>query len=49
MGFMQFISPSIQFSLAVFLYREIVGYPHLIAFGAIWLGVVLYISDMMSS
>lgn len=48
MGFMQFISPSIQFLLAVFLYREEVGLPQIIAFGAIWIGVGLYLNDVVS-
>jgi chloramphenicol-sensitive protein RarD len=42
MGFMQYITPSIHFLLAVALFGELFTATHLLAFGAIWTGLALY-------
>lgn len=41
-GFMQYIAPSMQFLLAVFLFGEVFTDTHLITFGLIWCGLVIY-------
>jgi chloramphenicol-sensitive protein RarD len=40
-GFMQYIAPSISFMIAVFLYGEEFTLGHRIAFGGIWLALIL--------
>lgn len=42
MGFLQYITPSIQFILAVWAFGERFTPTHLIAFGCIWGGLALY-------
>jgi len=42
MGLMQYIAPSISFSMAVFLFKEPFGLEHAITFGCIWVGLCLY-------
>lgn len=41
-GLIQYVAPSIQFVLAVFLFREPLTMAHLIAFPLIWAGLALY-------
>ncbi|HXG99276.1 MAG TPA: EamA family transporter RarD [Sphingomicrobium sp.] len=48
-GMLQFIAPSVQFLLAVFVYGEPVTTAHAIAFAAIWSAVALYMSAMIGS
>lgn len=43
LGMLQFIAPTLQFFIAVFLYGEAVTTAHAIAFGAIWLALALYV------
>jgi chloramphenicol-sensitive protein RarD len=45
MGFLQYLSPSCQFLLAVFLYDEPFTRAHLVTFGLIWAALVMYSSD----
>lgn len=45
MGFLQFISPTVQFLLAVLLYREPFGRTHVTTFAMIWAGVLLFSAD----
>lgn len=45
MGMLQYIAPTIQFFLAVYLYKEPFTTAHLVAFGCIWCAVTLYIWD----
>jgi chloramphenicol-sensitive protein RarD len=47
MGMLQFISPTLQFLIAVLLYREPVTLAHMIAFPAIWGALVLYAIAML--
>lgn len=47
MGFMQFITPTLQFLLAVFLYKEPFTPAYAIAFTLIWTGVGLYLVTLL--
>src|SRR5690348_6435961 len=47
MGMLQFIAPTLQFLIAVLLYREPVTMAHVIAFPAIWAALVLYAIAML--
>jgi chloramphenicol-sensitive protein RarD len=42
LGMLQFIAPTLQFLLAVWVYGEPFGSAHAIAFGAIWTALALY-------
>jgi chloramphenicol-sensitive protein RarD len=42
LGFFQFISPSIQFLLAVFIYGEQFGPAHYVTFALIWLAIAIF-------
>ncbi|HEY9648656.1 MAG TPA: EamA family transporter RarD [Chroococcidiopsis sp.] len=42
LGFFQYLAPSIQLVLGVFLYREPFTSTHLITFGCIWLALLIY-------
>ncbi len=44
-GFLQYLSPTIQFLLAVLVYGENFSTGHIVAFGCIWLGLILYSID----
>lgn len=46
MGFFQFIAPSLQFLLGVFVYKEAFGGFQWIAFAFIWAGLALFIYDL---
>ncbi|MDR2095643.1 MAG: EamA family transporter RarD [Treponema sp.] len=48
MGFIQFISPTFQFLLGVFIYREAFPLRNLIPFGFIWLSVILYSVSLLA-
>lgn len=41
-GFMQYISPTISLGLGIFLYGEVFTMDHLLAFGLIWMGLLLF-------
>ena len=43
LGMLQFLAPTLQFLLAVWLYGEPFGTAHAIAFGAIWTALALYV------
>lgn len=45
-GLVQFLAPTGQFLLAVFLYGEPFTSDHAITFGLIWAGVLLYLGDL---
>lgn len=49
MGFLQYITPSLQFALAVLIYKETFTSTHLITFSLIWIGLALYIIDAVRS
>ncbi|HEY0164430.1 MAG TPA: EamA family transporter RarD [Sphingomicrobium sp.] len=42
LGMLQFLAPTLQFLLAVWIYGEPFGTAHAIAFGAIWIALALY-------
>lgn len=44
-GFLQYITPSLHFLQAIFIYREAFDTPHLISFCCIWCGLVIYSID----
>ena len=46
-GMMQYIGPSIQFLIAVFIFREPFGMTLAIAFGFIWLALAVFTVDSM--
>ena len=43
LGMLQFIAPTLQFLIAVLIYGEAFTTAHAIAFGAIWLALILYV------
>lgn len=45
MGFFQFISPSIQFLLGVFVFREPFGLLQWFSFSLIWIGLLLFLAE----
>lgn len=45
MGFLQFVSPTLQFLIAVFAFGEPLPRERLLSFALIWLGVGLYCAD----
>jgi len=45
LGVIQYLAPTTQFLLGVFLYREALTTAHLIAFPLIWMGLILYSWD----
>ena len=47
MGFLQYLAPSLQFALAVWLYREPFTRSHLATFGLIWTSLGLYSWDAL--
>jgi chloramphenicol-sensitive protein RarD len=46
-GFLQYISPSLAFSLAVLKYDEEFTSVHQISFGLIWSGLVIFLADVL--
>jgi chloramphenicol-sensitive protein RarD len=49
LGMLQFLAPTLQFLIAVLLYREPVTIAHMVAFPAIWAALVLYVMAMLRS
>jgi chloramphenicol-sensitive protein RarD len=47
LGFLQFVAPSLQLALAVWLYGEPFGIDHAVSFGFIWAGLVLFSADLI--
>ena len=45
MGFLQYVGPTLQFLVAVVLFRERLRGPKLISFGLCWLAIVVYATD----
>jgi chloramphenicol-sensitive protein RarD len=46
-GFFQYISPTINLIIGIYLFRESFSSTHALAFSLIWVGLVLYISDIV--
>ena len=49
LGILQFIAPTLQFIVAVWLYDEAFTAAHAIAFGAIWTALALYVASLIHS
>jgi chloramphenicol-sensitive protein RarD len=47
LGFLQYLSPSIQFVLAVFVYGEPLTSARLVAFGFIWSGLAIFLAHSL--
>ncbi|THU05473.1 EamA family transporter RarD [Lampropedia puyangensis] len=45
LGFVQYLAPSLQLALGVFVYHEPFTQQHLVAFGLIWLGLLVFSID----
>jgi chloramphenicol-sensitive protein RarD len=48
LGILQYLGPSLQFLLAVFIYREPFTHAHLLTFGCIWSGLAIFVVDSLS-
>lgn len=48
LGFFQYLAPSMSFLLAVFVYGEAFTQAYAVAFGSIWLGLLLFSADAVS-
>jgi chloramphenicol-sensitive protein RarD len=46
-GMLQYIGPSIQFLLAIFVLHETINATQLLSFGLIWLSLIIYSADSM--
>lgn len=44
-GIIQYISPTVSFSIGVFIYKEVFTFSHLITFLFIWAGIIIYTID----
>ncbi|MDR0486487.1 MAG: EamA family transporter RarD [Elusimicrobiota bacterium] len=42
LGFMQYIAPTISLLIGIFIYKEVFTIVHIISFGCIWAGVLLF-------
>ena len=49
LGMLQFIAPTMQFLIAVFLYGESFTRWHAVAFGGIWIALALYVASLVWS
>ncbi|RLQ87607.1 EamA family transporter RarD [Notoacmeibacter ruber] len=47
-GVMQYIVPTMIFLIAVFVFKEPFGWVRLLAFGFIWLALILYVSSILN-
>jgi chloramphenicol-sensitive protein RarD len=45
LGLLQYIAPTVQFSLGVLVFHENFTHERALAFGCIWLGLALYTAD----
>jgi len=48
-GLLQYLNPSLQFSIAVFLFGERFTAAHAVAFGCIWASLALYTAEALSA
>jgi chloramphenicol-sensitive protein RarD len=44
---LQFLAPTLQFLLAILIYGEAFTAAHAIAFGSIWIALMLYVSSLV--
>ncbi|QIK78489.1 EamA family transporter RarD [Sphingomonas piscis] len=47
LGMLQFLAPTLQFLIAVWIYGEAFTTAHAIAFGAIWIALAIYVSQLL--
>lgn len=47
LGFLQYLSPSLQFLVAVVLFKEHLNLVKAIAFGLVWLGLIIFTVDLI--
>jgi len=45
LGVLQYISPSLQFSIGVFIYRETFTRDRFIGIGTVWLALILFATE----
>lgn len=46
-GLAQYIEPSLEFIIAIVIFREVIHYPELLCFSAIWFGLLLCIFESL--
>lgn len=46
-GLLQYVAPSLQFTLAVYLYKEPFTVAHQVTFGFIWTGLAIFMADSL--
>ncbi|EAA7988769.1 EamA family transporter RarD [Salmonella enterica] len=46
-GLAQYIEPSLEFIIAILIFREVIHYPELLCFSAIWFGLLLCIFESL--
>lgn len=46
-GMMQYLGPTLQFLISVFVFREVFGLSHAIAFGFIWTALIVFTVDSL--
>ena len=49
LGFLQYLSPSLQFLVAVLLFDESMDVIKVIAFGAVWFGLIIFTWDILNN
>ncbi len=47
MGILQYLSPTLQFSLAVLIFGESISAAQIVSFACIWTGIIIYTSDSL--
>jgi len=48
-GLLQYVAPTIQFLLAILLYREPLTGAHIATFALIWAGLIVYATDSLAA
>lgn len=46
-GFLQYLAPSLMLLIGVFVYDETFSYAHMMSFGLVWCGLILYTISLM--
>ncbi|EEG4951405.1 EamA family transporter RarD, partial [Salmonella enterica] len=46
-GLAQYIEPSLQFIIAILIFKEVINYPELFCFSAVWFGLLLCILESL--
>jgi chloramphenicol-sensitive protein RarD len=46
-GLLQYISPTLQFLVGIFLYREAFDHTHLVGFSIIWLALLVFTGESL--